>query len=428
MKTKILVWIGVSVLVAGAIGAAVWWSLRPQVVTFSDDAKLTLLAVEYGKKHAPPAVKAAGRARGRGSFTTTNDTLVLWVREEWSSKEWRNFQFYAYDKANTACVQTYPRNYGPGKQGNQVVGVAFDAFPRRQSKFIVRVQENGNMGQEISDQQFVVHNPARNPIIDWAPESLPDEQDDGDLAVTLKKFVVGARMPYSRNNDDEDDPMNLGVQATFHVQRNGTNASNWQPVAIDTFDAAGNHVSGWPNTQIQDGDLLTTYQYALWPDEPAWKLHVEFSKQSGFTDSELWTVHGIPVQAGKQRDFWNNRSQPAAVAETDLGGVHLKIFPAQEFTDVQPNSQPQGGLIIQATPALPDGVRMTIVSLTDDQTNDISYWNSGWGGDKTTSYRYGLRDFSGVTNLNLTVAVHRSRFMDFKVKPEKAALTAAAAQ
>src|SRR5208282_4134322 len=146
MKTKILLWSVVSILIIGLAAGAFWWLRRPQVIIFSDDAKLTLLSVEYSTRHTPPGVKAptttAARApaRGRGSFTTTNDTLVAWVREEYDPQQYHNFQFYIYDKAGTACVQTSGANYG-GSRSNQIVAVRFDAFPRRQGKFVVRVQE-----------------------------------------------------------------------------------------------------------------------------------------------------------------------------------------------------------------------------------------------------------------------------------------------
>ena len=74
-------------------------------------------------------------------------------------------------------------------------------------------------------------------------------------------------------------------------------------------------------------------------------------------------------------------------------------------------------------------MRLTLVRLTDDQTNDIENMNQGTFGDgKSTTYRYGLRNVFGATNLNLTIALHKSRFVEFTAKPEKAPPAAAAAQ
>jgi hypothetical protein len=444
MKTKILLWSVVSILIIGIAGGAFWWLRRPQVITFSDDAKLTLLAVDYGKKHTPPgtkAVPAATAARGRNAravaFNTLSDTLVIWVRQEHSPNQYANFQYYLYDKAGTACAASSGMNFGSsnGQQASQVVAVQFGAFPRRQGKFIVRVQEQGSMGQEISDQKFVVRNPAHKSFPALTAESLPVTKSDDDFSVTMTKLVSGAVMPYQRDQDDADDPLNLGVQATFHAERNGNVVTNWEPVSVETSDATGNKVGGDVVTQNnwQDGDDTVVYQYGLWPDEAAWKLRVEFSQQSNFADSELWSAQNIPVQPGRQRDFnsYNARraSTNSVFAETDLNGYHLKIFTPTQFTDAGQNAYLQGGLTIQVTPTLTAGMRMTLVKLTDDQTNDIANMNYGtMGATGSTTYRYGLRDIGGATNLNLTIALHKSRFVEFTAKPEKAPPAAAAAQ
>ena len=440
MKTKILLGTVVLILILGLAAGAYWWLSRPQVITFSDDAKVTLLKVEYGKRHAPPKTKAAAKpaagaaARqvgGPGSFTTPTDTLVLWVRQQYDPKQYHYFQYYTYDKADTACVQTYGRNYGNNRQGNEVVAVQLDAFPRRQGKFVVRVQQQGNGGQEMADQKFVISNPVRKSFTKWTAEPLPATKVDDDMSVTLTKLVFGADTTYNRNQDNPDDPVNKGVQATFQVQRNGKTARNWQPVSIETSDATGNHVGGGPSTQWNGDESVATYQWGLWSDEPAWKLRAEFSQQSDFADSELWTVPNIPLQPGRQQDFWNfgnnnRRNTNSVLAEKDLNGVHLKIFAATLFTDQNfGNGQMGGGLHIQTTPSLPAGMRLTLVKLTDDQGLDVQNYNSGSSGNGTsTTYGYQLQNIAGVTNLNLTLALHKSRFVEFTAKPEKAAAAA----
>jgi len=425
MKAKILLWCGISILVVG-VAAAVWWLQRPQAITFGDDSKVTLAGKDYGKRHTPPASKGSAR---RGSFTTTGDMLVLWFRQQYDPKQWHNFQYFLYDKSGTACVGSSGLNYGNrGRQGDELIGVEFSAFPRRQAKFLVGVQENSNGSQEIADRKFVVSNPARAAFANWTAEPLPATKEDEDLAVTLTRLVFGADTTYNRNQDNPDDPINKGVEARFQVQRGGKPVNNWQPVSVETSDATGNHINGWCNTQWNGNDGTTTYQWGLWSDELAWKLKFEFSQQSDFADNELWTVQNLPLQPGHMQDFWNygtRRSQTnAPVAEAEVNGVHLRIFPAKRFTDMSPNSQPQGGLTIQADGALPEGMRLTLVKLTDDQTNDVGYWESGSSRvNKTTLYRYQLRDLFGITNLSVTCALHKSRFVEFTAKPEKAAAT-----
>jgi len=129
-------------------------------------------------------------------------------------------------------------------------------------------------------------------------------------------------------------------------------------------------------------------------------------------------VQNIPVQPGHMQDFWNSggRNQTnSAFAETTLNGFHLKIFPAKQFTDAPPNSQPSGGLTIQ-TDQPTDGMRLTLVKATDDQGHEIKPMTWSWGGN---DFRFGLQGLGNARSLDLTLALHRSRFVEFTAKPTK---------
>jgi hypothetical protein len=417
MKTKPLWWIVVSALAAAG---AVWWLWRPQTITLDNGTKLKLVAVTYGKHHHSPGHTTPPYGRGRNlTFDTTNDTLFVWIEQRHKDNSWPNYQLLACDKSATACAGNAMMNSRQIRQGDEIVGFRFDAFPRHQGKFYLRVQEwNPQNGRQTVKNSFVIPNPVRGPFPAWFPNPLPNTQEDDDLSVTLNRLEFGAKGPYMRNNNAPDDPMNRSVLAAFQIQQNGKTATNWQPAQVETSDATGNHILGWCNSHWENDEEVTLYQWGLWPDEPAWKLRVEFSRTSGFTDNELWTVQDIPVQPGRMQDFWNyggrNRMN-SAFAETTLNGIHLKLFPARQFTDISPGSQPQGGFRIQ-TDQPADGMRMTLIKVTDGQGHDIQTWNWGGGG---TDYRFGLRELGNAKSFNLTLALHRSRFVEFTAKPTK---------
>jgi hypothetical protein len=435
MKTKILLWSVVSILIIGLAAGAYWWQRRPQVIVLDNGDRLTLVGVTYGKHHAPPAAKtkpAAGARRQQGpqAFNTGNNALVVWIRQEHPANRWPNYQLFLYDKANTACAGgSGNRNWGGGGS-NEIVAAEFDSFPRRQGSFILRVQEYvQNEGQVMNEKHFVIANPAHGSFENWQPEKLPATKTDDDFSVTLTKLVAGADMPYQRNQEEADDAMNKGVAATLSAQRNGSPVSNWQLESVETSDGTGNHVSsGGVQNAWQDGNDSVTYQAGLWPDEPAWKIRMGFSQQSDFASNELWSVSNVPLEPGSQQEYWNfgnnfnNRrsNTNVVVAETDLGGVHLKIFPAKLFSDQQMgNGEIGGGVHIQATPSLPAGTVMTLVKVTDNQGGEIQSNGSGTSGNGTsTIYSYQLRDLGGLTNLNLTIALHKNRYVEFTVKPE----------
>ena len=119
---------------------------------------------------------------------------------------------------------------------------------------------------------------------------------------------------------------------------------------METSDATGNQVNGGISQNTMAGNKDTvTYQYGTVAGRAGMEGQIEFSQQSDFAGNELWTVQNIPLQPGRQQDFWNynnnRRNTNPVFAETDLNGFHLKIFPATQFTDrIVGNGQVGGGL------------------------------------------------------------------------------------
>ena len=419
---KKIIWGGLAAVLVLGIAAAAFWFTRPQVIWLKNGTKITLLGVSYGKHHAPPRIKVAGgRARRGGSaIDTTNDTLVLWIESETKSADWPNYNVMVYDPSETACVAAWQRSGDQIKKGMYVQGFTLDAYPRRERKMIVRLAAwNNRGGMQAAKGEFVIANPGPHSFLDWSPEAMPDTQSDGDLDVTLTKCNYGVP-GFNRGVGSARDPMNMAVLTAFEFKENGRPSTNWEPVSIITSDATGNRVANnsWSNSRDESGDATMTYQWGLWPAERAWKLHVEVSRTGGFKDSDLWTVANVPVNPGKQMDFWNygyNHKTNSPFAETTLNGIHLKLYSAVQFTDQSFNGEKTGGFRIIADPE-PEGYRMTLVSAVDENGHKIQSWNPSWGGG---NYGFQLQNLRNAKFLNLTVALHKSRFVDFTVKPTK---------
>ncbi len=424
---KVILWSVALILIAGIAVTGFWWLRRPQIIKLNDGTKLTLLGVEYGKHHKSPTVKTTGRRNGGGptSFDTPDDTLVAWVLSEHKANQYPNYQVLAYDKAATACVGTWGGGYSRQiKNGMEVMGVQIAAFPRRERKIYLRIMSNGPSRQQVSKTEFVISNPSRGPFAKWTPDPLPGTQSDGDLDVTLTRLSYGDQgIGFNFGNGrTKNDPISKAVLAAFRTEQNGVVVTNWQPVRIETSDATGNHIqnNSWSNRREND-EAVMIYQWGLWPDEPAWKLRVEMSRTSGFKADEIWSVTNVPVQPGSQQDMWNyggpnQRDAKPAFAETNLNGIHLKIYPAIQITDQNfGNGQKQGGIRVAASPDLPDGYRLAIMAV-DERGHELQSWGPNGGGG---SYTAQFPDIGNAKILNITVALHKSRFVEFTVKPEK---------
>jgi hypothetical protein len=411
------------VLALAAIAGWWYWTSRPQVITLKNGNKLTLVGVSYGKHHVFKGAKTAtGRTRGHAVLDTTNDTLVVWIETEYKPNEWPNYNLLVYDPANTACVGAWQRMGNQIKSGMMIQGFALDAYPRRESKMILRVMAWGMNGQETAKGQFVISNPGPRSFPDWQPEPMPDEQSDGDLDVTLTRCVANARgFMYGNQSGSSKDPKNRAVELAFHTEQNGSVVTNWQPVAVQTTDATGNQASmnSWSQSLDTNDDATMTYQWGLWPNEKAWKLRVEMSRTSGFSNDEVWAVSDLPIKKGNQNDLWSYQWQQGhtetPVAETDLQGFHLKIFTALRTDMNYGMGQKSGGFRVSASPDLPAGFRMSVTGITDENGHKLP---PSWGpNDNNGSYIFQLPDVRDAKSLNLTIAVHRSRFVEYTVKP-----------
>jgi hypothetical protein len=211
------------------------------------------------------------------------------------------------------------------------------------------------------------------------------------------------------------DLSDKAVLAVFHIEQNGSATTNWQPVQIETSDATGNHTINYVrNTRMENGDEGVNYQWGLWPDEPAWKLRVEMSRSAGFGDDELWAPSGLSLVPGDMIDLWRTDKKVQPIAETTIDGHHVQLFPiiqiAPEKTDQ--NSGMEGVFRIRVNP-LPEGSQLTVLAITDERNQPVEINNLGLGGG---DYRFGLRKLGNTRTINITLALHRSRYLEFTAK------------
>jgi hypothetical protein len=193
------------------------------------------------------------------------------------------------------------------------------------------------------------------------------------------------------------------------------------------------------------------FQPGLWPNRP-WKVRLEFIQRSGFSGDEMVTFTNVPVKPGSQHDAddewtaWDsvkpklplmipdpdspdiipNTPQrddgetnfPFTIIRGTVGGVHLKLLPPLLLTNRWQSSEMDVSIIIGADPGFnPKGMNLTVVSATDDQGRKLwSFEQPAWAGHYSIEF---ARVHNDIKSLNLTLALHKSRFVEFTVKPEK---------
>jgi hypothetical protein len=438
-QTKILSW---SAFLIIGIGFTAFG--QPQVMQLDDGTKLTLLGVTSGTRQMAPGYE---NLRTANWLFTPDRPSIVWFLAEHKTNQWPSFELLVSDQSNSACVNIEESRPGTHvKAGVDIYGFALVAYPRWDKETILRVRPyRGNAYKG----QFVLTNPVPGAFAQWTPKPLPDTESDGDLEVTLTRLVAGAPTPHLGRDGSltpTNDPANQCVHLNFDFRQNGQPTTNWYPWPVRTTDASGNWSHGliyaYPTNGVTriwgrmiDGSNIPPpehygmdgyfYQPGLWPNQP-WKVRLEFIQGSGFSDDEIVTFTNISVKSGSQQD-WNDEwdawdigktNFPFTITPATADGVHLKLLPPLLVANRWNGSQKDITVIIGADPGFkPKGMNLTVVSATDDQGRDI--WTPGrpaWAGHYSIDFG-NVRD--DIKSLNLKLALHKSRFVEFTVMPTK---------
>jgi hypothetical protein len=407
-----------------------------QIITMEDGTKLTLLGTTYGNHHMAPGYE---NLRTANWIYTAPDTTVVWIEEEHEPGKSPDYELLVSDPANTGCINIERRQGSFVKPGVSLQSFVLSAFPRWDKETILRVRPYRG---SASKEHFVLTNPVPGTVANWIPKPLPDTESDGDLEVTLTKLVAGVPVPYREGSSHAptNDPANQCVHLDFDFRQNGQSTTNWDPWPVQTTDASGNWSRGliyaYPKNGVapsypdrvhpsfppeNDGCY---FQPGLWPDEP-WKVRLEFIQRSGFSDDEMVTFTNLPVRSGSQQDADDEWTWDAGktnfnfVATATANGAHLQLLPPLLVVNRWQSSEKDISIIIEADPGFkPQGMNLTVMAATDDQGRELwSFEKPPWAGHFSIEF---ARVHDDVKSLNLKLALHKSRFVEFTVKPEKA--------
>ena len=447
MKNKILLCCFVLVVTTGfAADTSQAQDLsHPQVIALKDGTKLTLLGLTYGKHHVAPNSQAVGGNIWSGnSIDRTDETTVVWIEIEHDASRWPSYSLLVSDKTNTACITSHEITRCHVREGVEVHGFALNAYPRWEKDIALRIADA--YGHELSKEKFVMVNLQPRSFGNEKTKPLPNTQSDGDVEVTLTKLIAGAPLePYRRQKSiSQDDPKNKCVRIAFDFKQKGQSVTNWYPWLVDISDAVGNHVQ--TSMQYQDNELIRqhsismqgyalTYTYGtndeykgyyflpgLWPDEPAWKVRLEFTRNSGFDDDEILTLTNLPVRSGTQKDHdeewsWEPGQTNLFLGDYTVNGIQLKLFVPILYPSEINKGAKFISVIMRANPdPEPKGMRITLLKATDDQGREL---RSPFNPTAWLNCTFDFPNDRDTKTLNLSFALHKSRFVEFTVKPTK---------
>ncbi|PYK99104.1 MAG: hypothetical protein DME19_09940 [Verrucomicrobia bacterium] len=339
------------------------------------------------------------------------------------------------------------RHQGAGVRGYEVGWFAFQAFPRRQKRFRLRLYD----AQQKLLGEFVVPNPALTGETKWKTEPLPITKTDGDLSFTLASLALLSDSNGGKTNGDRLQPPPL-ITPVFENSEHGQPTKEWQAVQMELFDSAGNSPSHWP--------FKSPF---LCPFERAWKLSAKFcgSENGPFATNASWTVGrlGVPQpgsftalsatqqlqgvtlrligMAGAGRVTYSNE---VPVHAEVLSGLEDKNYSESCFGSSGPGGMSQ--MVYDVRTPIPH-IALLVSGLTEDErisiqaTDDtgrnfyakIWEWDLASDGFKASGGRYlrvpiynsphflGLAVPDDAKELTLIFRVHRVRTVEFVLKP-----------
>ncbi|GEM_PF-1247182 len=423
-----------AILVAGAlIGAGLWAAstvqirFRQQAVTLPDGSFLTLRKVSYGTNHVGPGtilqeilakfpafIRAKFPAPMVSRVTTPEPALAVWLEGPANAQ----FALRSLNESGGEAGFEGASIYAGAPSATRALhGIASYIFPRQLKVFRIRVYQRNP--QDWSKLNRVAEFTIRNPrpirtLPEWKPEPLPLTRTNGELAFTLEKVWTGVlnSTPVAPAGEF-DDPY---ARLVFRISKNGQPFDQWEPKAVQLHDPQGNHASAasW-NSGSEQGLETFTFRPSLWPDEP-WRLQVEFARKptAEFGPAELIRVPAIEIPA---RDGYTSIHFSTDV----LGYIGQKI---EVIGLAGPNGKVPGGnrftsgsysLEVKTT-AFPKKLRLTLVRLKENTGKEAQAQGSGW---TDTDYSFDFRFSPEAKKVDLTLAVQKTIFLDFVVKPEQ---------
>jgi hypothetical protein len=284
----------------------------------------------------------------------------------------------------------------------------FERFPRRARELRLRLTPIDPRKRSWPVVEATVRNPVVGEYPQWARNPVPVRANAGDLEATLEELVSGLPQPGRAVSRTEAARSRMWTRARLSFRQTGRSAP-WAPIAAEVADATGNR---WPWSGIlskagSDGGVLMV-PHGLSPDEPAFRLRFELTRQAGFAADELWTSPPMPIGHGTADApgplRFNRGGVRMALNGYDSPAVGARIEPTEVtlhfFDDVGPDVRARARLV-RAIDQQRRALRVQPTPVRDDETSLVYLF---WPDRKSRAAR-------------LTFAVTRSRFVEMTATP-----------
>ena len=235
-------------------------------------------------------------------FHTNIGSLRIWmVERSGMSGALRDFEILSGEvvddhgcvfRATSISGDYYGPSMGyPGHAYNSWL-LTFEAFPRREGQFRLRVLE----GKTKTWAEYGISNLAQvTHQIAWTTQPLPITRTDGGVEVILTAIDIKTNRPANGSLpgpaafDSTNGP--YAVVPRFEFRENGRPTAAWRAEGFELWDSSSNVTVtgyGFPGQSL-----------FLCPQEPAWRLKAQCygSEEAQTASNEVWAIRGVKVTA-----------------------------------------------------------------------------------------------------------------------------------
>jgi len=334
---------------------------------------------------------------------------AIWSGDNFEPAPWRAQLMDEHGRAYSAEAEL-----GLSAGSRSLVGWEAAFAPRRGRKLRLRIYQPWVSGGSKLVAELVTRNSWLGLYPTWRPELLPVTRQVGDLVVTLTSLVTGLKEPRSdKAAEPSDDP--IWTRAGFHLSRAGKPIRDWIPFGITLQDATGNQLEWWGMDEYQRGDIsYFAFEPSLCPDEPAWKLRVEFAPtpQTPIALDDQWMLRAVPFP--RPRVFC-----PAHAAFSRHGATVWLLGVAGPHARLPDGSRsgPEAATVVLKSAQPLRGLWLVLFRAFDDHGRLIQTPTTMASGG--SDYSFSLKPRAGAKRARLVFALPRSRFVEFTVHPSR---------
>jgi hypothetical protein len=417
-----------------------WWGRAhqapPQIITLPNGERYQFVGATYGTRNVPPCLaaklvtwlpaRAAALARKYfgaqvSQFNEGEDygipQFFLWFRRLGNASKRYSYSYCPVRLADRNGVEAGTPGDIDFESRTTWSYACFLVVPRRSRMLQCSFYDFPPNGKGTNSKPVIemnVPNPFYGRFPQWQPEPIPSVEHSGDLEVELTALNVG-ESPFP-------GPVRSS-QAEFSIDFHslGKNDPGWMVHRYELSDATGNKFeepmyAPYSLVGIYAQPAQTSFSKSfwgtLWPDETAWRLKVTFKRPVGFIPEELVAFTNVPVPA-------MGTTNKMRVIKTTAGvQVVLTEFVLNPCTVPNPlGGFSVGGWIRFELPSKPEGAALDFWKLKTDAGTAVY----DTGNPLDFSYTLYLKSISANTKtVDVTMAVQKTRSVEFLVKPPKA--------